>query len=322
MKYTIKLGSRSLGIAGVLLATALLGCAPGRIVSFTVADPATNGTYKAVDAHGLADGVSYPVPGGSPRFIIDGLAYDSEQDIRRLMPVIVAAKAGFVPLSPERAVGSLLIVLPSRTMIETEAVAAFWDYRPVQLSLDVDKTEADTLLLAESARAARVFDRISFIRSDRPEDEAIGDNDYKIWAQRGSESFVWYIEGQHGDPRKITFARPEQFPQVALAAARGLGGKIQQGADAPMLRIGYNRVFQTPLTPDQEDILIEIHDSLPENQRRTILRHVMASKVFKKYEPIIDARAKLYCPGDYSIGFNFIGRRLIYPAIGCRVYCE
>ncbi len=235
---------------------------------------------------------------------------------------ISVSKAGRLPLSPERASGSVVIVLPSHGLVEREVLAASADHRAGQIAFDIDKTEAATVLLGKSAQDSRLFDKVNVLRADQPEAEAIGDYDYKIWAQQGSESFLWHLDNAAGKSVDIAFDRSDDFADGAFEAVRRLGGKIQVGIGAPMIHVGYNRIFQTPVSPTEEDIVIEIHDDLPKKYRRIILHHVMASKVFKKYQPIIDARAKLYCPDEYSIGFNFIGKKLIYPAIGCRVYCE
>jgi hypothetical protein len=235
---------------------------------------------------------------------------------------VVASKPESSALSPERASGSVIIVLPSRAIVESEVRAASADHRPQQLVLDIDRTNAETEALGRNAQASRLFDKVSIARDDQPDTAEIGDNDYRIWAQQGGEGFVWHVGNAAGKTTELAFDRPDDFPQAALSAVRHLGGTIQPGIGAPMIHVGNNRVFQKPVSSNEEDIVIEIHDDIPKKYRRIILHHVMASKVFKKYQPIIDARAKLYWPDDYSIGFNFIGKKLIYPAIGCRVYCE
>ena len=236
--------------------------------------------------------------------------------------MISADKTAPLPLASERVSGSVVIVLPSRTLVESEVLGASGDHRPRQIAVDINRAEAETILLGRSAQESRLFDKVSILRADQPETESIGDYDYKIWAQQGGESFLWHLDNAAGKSVEFAVDRPDDFKDGAFEAVRRLGGKIQVGIGAPMIHVGYNRIFQTPVSSTEEDIVIEIHDDLPKKYRRIILHHVMASKVFKKYQPIIDARAKLYCPDDYSIGFNFIGKKLIYPAIGCRVYCE
>lgn len=225
-------------------------------------------------------------------------------------------------LTTQRAAGSLLVVLPSRALVERQVLGATTDHRQASMIADIARSDAETVQLGERARAARLFDQITVIRADQPQDADGAGHDYRLWAQQGSDSLLWYLAGPAGTIVPVGFAGPDGFATGVLAAAHRLGDTIQDGVGAPLVRVGNNRVFQTPVTADQEDLVIEIHDPLPAAQRRIILRHVMASKVFRKYQPIIDARAKLYCPDGYSLGYNFIGRRLLYPAIGASVYCE
>ena len=157
------------------------------------------------------------------------------------MAAIAAARADIgrnlhaVTPSADKVAGSVLVVIPTRDVIERHGVRRGPSASEESVQFVADVLELGYLGIADWVGRGQVFDRLSVVRSADPEREPIRAFDYKLWLLgQSGDRWQWYLSRRDGDAR-VPLAvdrglprteRGASFNIAVTRAAAGLGGTV------------------------------------------------------------------------------------------------
>ncbi|MBS4048677.1 MAG: trypsin-like peptidase domain-containing protein [Alphaproteobacteria bacterium] len=120
--------------------------------------------------------------------------------------------------SDQKIPGSLLVVIPTRQVIERNGVVTTGSTTPDQVSYVVDVLEMGFLGVTEAIRQTRAFNRVVVIRSANTETEPISTYDFKLWLlSTPARDWQWYLSRKDGSREPLHFDRGVSGPARSIA---------------------------------------------------------------------------------------------------------
>lgn len=175
------------------------------------------------------------VAGCGGQFKYGDTTYSSrEAAVQAVRTDIDAWVAGVTPLS-ERLGGRALVVVPTRTLIRAHGVQGGGPLTGEDAAqYVVDTIELGLLGSVEGVRKGAVFDDVTLLRNDNPEDALFDTYDYKLWLFAGGPTtWQWYLSRSGMTERETVSAdaglegtaRVASFNQSIVRAGERLGAK-------------------------------------------------------------------------------------------------
>jgi S1-C subfamily serine protease len=163
----------------------------------------------------------------------DGVTYQSREAARAAALRDINLTVGGIVSSTQKIGGKLLIVIPTRNVIEQHGVIKESMASEDVIGFIVDVLELGFLGIADGIRKAQLFDSVTVLRKLDTDSEPIAGYDYKMWlVGKGFEQWQWYLSKNGVNAQEIISAdtvlqrtaRLNSFNSVLLRAAAALGG--------------------------------------------------------------------------------------------------
>lgn len=127
-------------------------------------------------------------------YTVNNVGYDTREAAGAALRQHIERSIAGVPTASKKVGGKLLVVIPTRPVIEDRAVGIIRSH-PANI-FAADQLEMGFLSIPDAIRKAQLFDSVTVVRYPNAEAEPFDNYDYKLWLLRPSVSvdlWRWYL---------------------------------------------------------------------------------------------------------------------------------
>ena len=141
--------------------------------------------------------------GGCASYTYEGMSYSSREAARDAAQRDIDRNVSGVAAAPRKIGGKLVVVIPTREVIEVYGVRRQGYAPPDTVGYIADVLELAFLGVADAVRKSQLFDTVTVLRFIDTQTELTGAYDYKLWLYtQGLDRWQWYLSKNGSDGRE------------------------------------------------------------------------------------------------------------------------